>query len=221
MLHDPTSMVKTLDAINEKFLYGEAIPQNEALEAAQWISSQQGKKGSYRGLFAPTAFDFEQGMRVFTGERLVSASARHIMGQEAARAAWLLGHNDPMVREAYNLATGWMREGVEFRETGTFCCTRCTLAYWRHIWAGDFIDKEGAVQKGLDVMKDYRTEDGRWRTFPFFYAVYTLLELDLDRASEELIYARPAMERSFRISKGGMYGRRRQVIFEKALNRVS
>ena len=64
---------------------------------------------------APTQADFEQGIRVFTGERLVSASARHIMGQEAARAAWLLGRTDPAVRNAYDRVTRWMHEIQDFQ----------------------------------------------------------------------------------------------------------
>ena len=92
MILDPTSLMKTVDNINEHFLFGESIPTQEGLEAARWIAAQQGKKGHYRYMFAPTSSDFEQGMRLFTGERLVCASARHIMGQEAARAAWLLGN---------------------------------------------------------------------------------------------------------------------------------
>src|SRR4030066_2351946 len=101
MVLDPTSLMKTVDNINEHILFGEAIPTQEGLEAAQWIAAQQGQKGHYRYMFAPTSSDFEQGMRLFTGERLVCASARHIMGQEAARAAWLLGKADSNGREAY------------------------------------------------------------------------------------------------------------------------
>src|SRR4030042_1538805 len=104
MIHDPSSLVKTLANINEKLLYGNAITKDEGLDAARWIVSRRGEKGSYRGMFAPTQADFDQGIRSFTGERLESASGRHISGQEAARAAWLLAASDPGVQEAYQLA---------------------------------------------------------------------------------------------------------------------
>lgn len=58
---DSTSLMNTLDNINEKYLFGEAISKEEGLKAAQWIISQQGKKGAYRNMFAPTPSDFEQG----------------------------------------------------------------------------------------------------------------------------------------------------------------
>src|SRR4030065_2797287 len=110
MILDPNSLIKTIDNINQQFLLGNAITQEEGLEASRWIISRQGGKGSYRDMSAPTQPDFEQGIRLFTGERLVSASARHIMGQEAARAAWLLGSTDPNVRLAHDHATAWVCE---------------------------------------------------------------------------------------------------------------
>src|SRR4030065_1379576 len=116
MILDPNSLIKTIDNINQQFLLGNAITQEEGLEASRWIISRQGGKGSYRDMSAPTQPDFEQGIRLFTGERLVSASARHIMGQEAARAAWLLGKENPVVQEAYQRATRWMHPTPEFQQ---------------------------------------------------------------------------------------------------------
>ena len=95
MLTVTTSLMDSLDNLNERFLFGEAITQEEGLEAARWIVSRQGEKGSYRNMFAPTQSDFERGIRLFTGERLLSASARHIMGQEAAPPAWIFGKTEP------------------------------------------------------------------------------------------------------------------------------
>ena len=221
MILDTTSLMKTINNVNEKFLFGEEIPQEAALEAARWIVTRQGGKGSYRNMFAPTVSDFEQGIRLFTGERLVSASARHIMGQEAARATWLLGSQDPTVRNAYQRATEWMHETQDFQQLGTYCCGRCTLAYWRPLWVGDFVNKESQISKGLQVMSDCRTRDGKWRTFPFFYAVYTLLDLNLKPAYAELKYARPVMEKYLKNTRAGDFSKRRAVIFQKALDLIS
>lgn len=221
MILDTHSLVNTIDNINEKYLYGETINPQEGLEAARWITSRQGKKGSYRGMCAPTPSDFEQGIRVFTGERLVSASAMHIMGQEAARLAWLLGQQDPDVREAYDRVTAWMHEVTDFQQSGTFCCGRCTLAFWRHFWVGNFDHKEASIIKGLQSMRDYRLGDGKWHRFPFFYAVYTLLDLDLEPARAELIYARPVIERYLKNSRTGVFSPRRVAIFQKALDMVN
>jgi hypothetical protein len=221
MILDSTSLMKTLDNINEMILYGERITVDEGLEAARWIASKQGEKGHYRYLFAPTPSDFEQGMHLFTGEKLVCASARHIMGQEAARAVWLLGKEDPNVRAVYDRATGWMHEDPSFQQSGTYCCGRCTLAFWRHFWVGNFENKDEHVLKGLQSMKGSRLGDGKWHRFPFFYAVYTLVDLDLETAQAELKYALPVMDRYLKNTRAGVYSKRRVTIIEKALELVN
>jgi hypothetical protein len=221
MILDTTSLTKTIDNINTIFLSGAEIAPAEGFEVARWIVSRQGEKGSYRGLPAPTPVDFERGIRVFTGERLVSASARHIMGQEAARAAWLLGRDDMEVRRAYDQATAWMHAAQDFLEQGTFCCGRCSLAFWRHTWVSEFDHKEANLVKGLQMMNDLRLGDGKWRTFPFFYAIYTLSELDLDAAREELRYARPIMERYVRNIRMDVYSKRKVTIIKKTLENLN
>ncbi len=221
MILDTSSLTKTIDNINSIFISGEEIVTAAGLEVARWIVSRQGDKGSYRGLPAPTPADFEQGMRVFTGEKLLSASARHIMGQEAARVAWLLGHTDPDVWRAYDQAIGWMRTTPEFEQRGTYCCGRCSLAFWRHIWVGDFDYKEAHLVKGLQVMKDLRLGDGKWRTFPFFYAIYTLSDLDLNPAREELRYARSVMERYIKNVRADVYSKRKVTIITNVLENLN
>ena len=221
MILNTNSLMQTIDAVNERLLFGLAIPPDEGLEVARWISSLQGKKGAYRGLFAPTPYDYEQGIRVFTGERLVSASARHILGEEAARVVWLYGRQDAQVSEVYQRATAWMQAAPDFIQSGTYCCGRCTLAFWRHIWVGNFENKEARIVRGLQVMKESRLGDGKWSRFPFFYAVYTLLDLELDPAIEELRYAQDALENYSRRTREGAYTRRRNTIIEKALERIS
>lgn len=221
MILDPNSLVNTLDHINEKYYLQEAINPEEGIPAARWIVSREGKEGSYRGLFAPTPYDFEQGIYLFTGERLVSGSARHIMGQEAARAAWLLGQADQQVREAYQRSTAWMQADPGFQTSGTYCCGVCTLAFWRHYWVGDFTDKDTEISKGLLNMKDHRIGDGKWRRFPFFYAIYTLLDLDLEFALAELKYAQPVMERYVKVDRAGLFPHRKKTICERALKKIS
>jgi hypothetical protein len=221
MILDSNSLMNTIDKVNELFLDNLPIPEDERLAVARWISSRKGEKGAYRGMFAPTPQDFERGIRVFTGEILTFASARHIMGQESARAAWLLGNTDPVVRTAYDQATKWMSETPDFQQTGTFCCGKCSLAFWRHFKVGNFKNQDAMLSKGLSVMKTYRSGDGKWDRFPFFYAVYTLHELELEEARAELIYARPVMEKYLHRTPKDNYARRKFTIIEKALKQIS
>ena len=220
MILDSTSLMNTVDNVNEKLLFGEVITPEEGLATARWIASRQGEKGGYRGMFAPTSLDFEHGIHLFSGERLEYASARHILGEEAARAAWLLGRDDPTVRSAYDRATGWMHTVPDTHPNGTFCCGRCTPAFWRNFWIGEFEYKEAFVLKGLQWLKDQRLGDGQWRRFPFFYTVYTLMDLDLEPAQAELKYARPAMEQYVAKSRAGVFSLRKKLILEKALEMI-
>jgi hypothetical protein len=70
-------------------------------------------------------------------------------------------------------------------------------------------------------MKTYRSGDGKWHRFPFFYAIYTLHELELEEARAELIYARPVMERYLHRTPKDIYSRRKFTILEKALKQIS
>ena len=221
MILDNNSLVNTIDHVNDCFFNGLPIAEEEGLETARWIVSRKGEKGAYRGMFAPTPYDFEQGIRVFTGERLTSASARHIMGQEAARAAWLLAKDDPIVRSAYHQATQWMNENQYFHQTGTFCCGKCTLAYWRHFEVGNFENQEALISRGLISMKKMRSGDGKWHRFPFFYAIYTLHELDLEEARAEMKYARPVLERYVKRTPKDIYTQRKIAITERVLDQIN
>jgi hypothetical protein len=110
-----------------------------------------------------------------------------------------------------------MQETPDFQHFGTYCCGRCTLAFWRHFSVANFENKEILITKGLQIMKNLRLGDGKWRTFPFFYAVYTLRDLDLEPAFTELKYARPVMEKYLKNSRRGVYTKRRLAMITKVL----
>ncbi len=46
MILDSTSLMVTVDRINEKLLFGEEISPAAGLEAAHWMASRQGEVGS-------------------------------------------------------------------------------------------------------------------------------------------------------------------------------
>ena len=61
MIVDKTSLVNTVDLINEYQFSGGKIPPGEGLELARWISTRQGQPGAYRTMYAPTEKDFKDG----------------------------------------------------------------------------------------------------------------------------------------------------------------
>ncbi len=218
---DNLSLMGIVDEANENFLLNKQVSEHEKLAVAQMIASLQGRENSYRGMFAPTAYDMQQGIHLFTGESLTSASARHCLGQQAARVTWLYGSSDVDIRAAYERAAGWMRDHQHFNTTGTFCCGRCTAAYWHHYWAGDFQNKEQSLVKGLAVLRSERDGTGKWRRFPFYYTVYVLKDIDLPQARKELAYTRPVMERYLKSNRPGTFTERRKVVFQQALDLVA
>jgi hypothetical protein len=67
-------------------------------------------------------------------------------------------------------------------------------------------------------MKARRLGTGKWRFFPFFYAVLALTEIDLPGARAELRYAAPALERYLqRPATDEVTSGRRHGVAERAL----
>jgi hypothetical protein len=88
---DTKSLAGTVDGVNDALFFGRRIPKSESRQVAKWLATRQGLPGSYSGMFAPTARDFQAGIRLFTGERITSgAGTSHILGEEACRTLLLL-----------------------------------------------------------------------------------------------------------------------------------
>lgn len=81
-----TSLSRTVDAINVAQFDGRAVPPPERGRVARRIADRQGLPGSYGGTFAGFPSERSKGIVLFTGERITSASTRHILGEEASRA---------------------------------------------------------------------------------------------------------------------------------------
>jgi len=227
------SLSATLDAVNEAAFYDRPLPRPARGATAEWIASRQGRPGSYAGLFAPTARDFRDGIRFFTGERFAThAGVAHCLGEEAGRALILLGVKSPAVRSALTAANDAMasrladarrREagaGRPFR--GQYCCGRCSVALWRHLAAGGLtgIGPERWLAAGVKGLRTERDGRGRWRRFPFHFALLALTEIDLPGAVAEMRYAAPALQRSLaRSGASDVYARRRRDLAERVLAR--
>jgi hypothetical protein len=112
------SLARTLDAVEEALFFDETIPAAEARRVAAWLASRQGLAGAYAGMFAPTARDFGEGIRLFTGERITSGAATgHILGEEACRALRLLRVDSSEVGQALARADRSMDARLEESDT--------------------------------------------------------------------------------------------------------
>jgi hypothetical protein len=221
---DTESLANTLDAVNGALFHHEHLTEANRRQLAGWIAGRRGKPGSYAGMFAPTGEDLRNGIRVYTGEQIGSgAGIRHILGEEACRALILLDVEDNTIRQALEQATagilGRLRQTEESGKVhGLFCCGMCSVAYWRNAMVGGLDRSEERLTAGMAALKTHRTDDSRWRRFPFYYTLLALSEMNLRPALDEMRHAAPLLERRVkRKAQDNRFSERRRVISERIL----
>jgi len=226
MLINRTSLSRTVDAVNAAHFEGRQLAAGLRGETARWIAARQGLPGCYGGTFAGFPSERSKGIALFTGERIASASARHILGEEASRALRLLRVSDRNVARALGAAEeGLMRclarasEDPRKRNPGLFCCGKCSVGLWRNLLAGSLNRHEERLQSGAAHLRSVRDDEHGWRKFPFWYTILALSEMDNREAKAELRYAAPALESvANRAAASTVYARRRKALAVRALN---
>ena len=216
------SLASTIDSINEALFYKKSLSKSSAVEVAKWIASRQGIPGSYANMFAPTKKDFQNGLVLFTGEKVSTrAGISHILGQESCRALILLGIKSEDVHTSLKKATAGFIERMKLYiepDKGTYCCATCSCAFWRHLAAGGLINGRRLLAAGMKTLESFRDGKGRWKKFPFYYTLLVLSEIELPAARKEMQYAAPACKRVLkREIKKTKIDRRRRTLTEHIL----
>lgn len=203
---------------------GTKIPRDERVRVARWIASRQGERGAYANTFAAFPSERERGIRLFTGERVTSASARHILGEECCRVLRQLDVSDKVVQPALERANDGLLQCLaraaddpRHKNPGVFCCGKCTVGLWRHLVIGGLDRSEERLEKGLETLRPRRDGQGGWRRFPFWYTVLLLVEADFTSAITELRYSAPVLERFASRSATTRYAERRRSLATRAL----
>ncbi|MEY2933638.1 MAG: hypothetical protein RL033_4387 [Pseudomonadota bacterium] len=225
LIHEK-SLSRTIDAVHALAFQRRKLPLVERKRVAQWIAARQGLTGAYAEMFAGFPKERTEGILVFTGERITSASARHILGEEASVALRWLAVRDEEIDAALQRAdVGMMsclaRAALDPRNTnpGKFCCGKCTVALWRNLLSGGLDRREERLSKGVgQFLRAHRVVEGKWRVFPFWYTVLALVEMDLPEAREELGYVAPSLERVARRKvPAAVAGQRRWELAQRGL----
>jgi len=222
------SLSRTVDAINAAHFGGRPLAAAERHRAALWIAARQGLPGCYAGTFAGFPSERASGIVLFTGERIASASARHILGEEASRILRLLRVRDRSVTRALAAADDGLTqrlaraaEDPRNRNPGLYCCGKCSVGLWRNLLAGGLNRREERLQRGALHLRSVRDGGHGWRRFPFWYTVLALGEMDSSEAKTELKHAAPELERT---AKGAVpsapYARRRHELAVRTLRRL-
>lgn len=226
MLIHRASLSQTVDAINAAHFDSRTLAAAERGEAARWIAARQGLPGAYGGTFAGFPSERSNGIVLFTGERIASASARHILGEEASRALRLLRVRNRSVTRALDAADEGLlqclaraAEDPRKRNPGLYCCGKCSVGLWRNLLAGGLTHRQERLQRGASHLRSVRDGEHGWRKFPFWYTVLALSEMGSREAKKELKYASPALERAAsRAVPSTIYAQRRQSLAARALN---
>src|SRR5262245_50674735 len=228
MLIHRTSLSQTVEAIHAAHFDGRMPQSAERTQVARWMAARQGLPGSYAGTFAGFPSERSHGIVLFTGERITSASARHILGEETSRALRLLAVRDRTVTRALDAADeGLMQclmraeQDPRGRNPGLFCCGKCSVGLWRNVLSGGLDRHEERLQLGAKHLRSVRDGEYGWRRFPFWYTVLALSEMDGRDANAELRYAAPALERAaHRAVPAGVHARRRDDLAVRSLGRL-
>lgn len=220
----PGSLSETIGEVNEALVNGKKLSARDRNDVARWIASRQGQPGAYADTYAGFERERRQGIRLFTGERVNSASARHILGEEACRVIRQLGVRDTGVRRSLERATEGLLKCLSSAtkvqrqpNPGVFCCGKCTVGLWRHLAVGGLDRHEERLQKGISTLHPRRDGKGGWRAFPFWYTVLLLSEIDLPSAKAELRYAASELERAIAGRAATRYAHRRRSLATRAL----
>ena len=222
-----SSLSKTVDAIHSAHFEDRTLGSAERRQAARWIAARQGLPGAYGNTFAGFPSERKEGIALFTGERITSASARHILGEETSRALRQLRVREPKVAQAIEAADDGLlqclaRAGQDPRRTnpGLFCCGKCSVGLWRNLLAGGLDRQEERLQRGAAHLRSMRDGQSGWRRFPFWYTVLALSEMDSPEARMELKYAAPELTRTAnRLVPSPGYARRRHQLAVRTLSR--
>ena len=228
MLIDPRSLSQTIDAIHAAAFARATVPASERRAAATWVIGRQGQPGAYADTFAGFPHERTRGIVLFTGERITSASARHILGEETSRALRWLDVDDREVDSALERADAGLmscltRAAEDPRHTnpGLFCCGKCSVGLWRNLLGGGLDRQEERLHRGAAHLRTMRDGEGQWRRFPFWYTVLALSEMKTPEATRELKYAAPLLERAASRKPGSaISAQRRHELAKRSLERL-
>ena len=222
------SLSVTLDRINERHFLGESFARTEAERAMDWLSGQFGTGPAYAGTFGITDQDSRSKLYTYTGERLQSASLRHIHAEETCRSIILLNRlvkrdRLPELEAATSrLLYCFEKAHAKGKPRGTFCCGPCTVSVWRHMAVGGLGDYARHLDEGIGVLMSHENGAGMWRRFPFFYTLLALSEVDTPNARRAVAYALPECEQRVNtLRRTSRFGARRFELLSRILHNIS
>jgi hypothetical protein len=218
----PTSLNASLDLAAEAFFYQKPISKSQREEFAALLAGRQSKSGVNAGFFIPFTAESEAQVKLFSGEQLRTALAiRHIQLLEAARILNLLVVENHNVAQVIEVANRRMKTMCY----ASFCvkgeCRHLTIAFMRYLAVTGSNDTQPRLNGFLTQLAGYRDGKGKWGSFPFYYTLLMLTEINDPQADQECQYAAPTCEKNLKRNwDSDPISKRRQTILNKVLTRI-
>ncbi|MFW9975263.1 MAG: hypothetical protein ACFFDQ_08370 [Candidatus Thorarchaeota archaeon] len=180
----------------------------------EFISKQQVKNGKDAGVFIELGDVSSPESRLFTGERLQTRLAiKNMLTINSARAILISKVPSSDAQKTIELTNSWL----ENQCFSGFCsageCRHSTLMYMRYL---ALQGNHGKLEFMIPELSRHRDGKGSWKGFPYYYTLLTLLEIPIESAKEELLYAYPTIEDKIRHSRSSEpFSSRREEILER------
>jgi hypothetical protein len=192
----PTSLFSTLDSTAEKLFHHETFTNTLRDEIVALILSRQCQTGTNAGFFLPFTAESEVKIKLFSGEELRTSLAKiHGPMIEAVRILKILAPQGNAPTQAIQLAN----QRMEKMCYSSFCakgeCKALTIAYLRYLSLDGIESSAIRINTHLDSLASHRDGKGKWGSFPFFYTLLMLSEINDPLALQELQYASPACQK--------------------------
>ena len=171
-----------------KFLFdGGSYTLPEKVDLANWILAHQNR---YRGfIFYPSQSDRESGIRLFSGEKpKAKFLVDNVVELETLRILALLQPDAPEVLQVLQDANHRLFQLCFANGCIVGECAHASIAFLRYLIAHATNPSAPKFRRTLDILKQKRSGDGKWRGFPFFFTLLWLTELPDNLAEDELSY---------------------------------
>jgi hypothetical protein len=218
----------TVDRFNEALLFNYPW-EKEISGIVEWVSGRLGQAGGYAGSFALTDFDWKNDFRLFTGERVTTRAARaHIMAEETSRMIRLIQNKIGSSIEALKESDTLLGTRIFHLEkssaisNGFYCCGKCSVAFWRYLAIGGFVENGSSLAAGMKSLSQARDGKGGWKRFPYYYTLLCLGELDSSLVQDEITYVSKRFDRILPIlsRRQDIYSLRRREIICRLRDRL-
>jgi hypothetical protein len=196
-LVEEQSLYWTVINVARHLFFGGTLAPAECSELVAWILAHQNRRHGFS--FYPTAIEREQGIRLLSGERpQTMLAADSVVEMETLRLLALPQPDAPEVRPLEQRADLRL-SGVCY---GRVCpvgeCAHASISVLRYHAARGAERSAGVIAWGLEALWQARIGEGKWRHFPFYYALLWLTDLPGgfdERVQADLSYAQEPCQR--------------------------